>query len=190
MKQLCMALFAVALVGSVSLFAQEPAPVAGADAVPAAQKHCCAGGAAAAQCAPGHGDFMMKRLTKELDLTTQQQERVQAIIAAAKDWAVQHRPEMQDQFKALVEQFKQEKMDDAALDAIHQKAEQARENARIFLRQTLKQVHDVLTPEQRAKAADKLGMLIGRIMPGGMMGGMHGGMTGPGVKMPPPPDAK
>ncbi len=111
----------------------------------------------------GHGPGqMLKAITSQLNLTQDQQERLKSIYKAAKDWMKQHRAQHVDQLSAFVEEFKKDHLDEATLDQLAQVTEKEREDARVFMRQTLVQVHRVLTPEQRAQAAEKIGQLANR----------------------------
>lgn len=139
------------------------------DAAPKSSTHPQAG------MGGGMGMMMMKQFAAQLELTQEQQDRMKAILGAAKDWMQQHRAQHQEQFKALIEEFKKDKMDETMLDDLAKTSERERLEARIFMRQTLVQIHRVLTPEQRVKAAEKLTRMMGMFM---NMGGPVQGAPG------------
>ena len=142
--------FAVAIAG---------APLSAQESLAPAQAPAQQPGGTMGRGGPG---MMLKMMTNQLNLTQDQQDRLKAIVAAAKDWMTQHRAQHVDQLKAFIEEFKKDQLDEAKLDQLAQVRDQERRDAQVFMRQTLVQVHRVLTPEQRAQAAEKIGQFVGR----------------------------
>ena len=129
----------------------------------------------------GHGFAMMAmgRALCRLNLTEEQQQKVHAIIEAA-------RPQVQAHVQALREGRQQLQamapgsFDEAAVEAIAQK--QAKEIAALIVlkQQVRSQIYNVLTPEQQ-KQADE--MRQERQQERNCMRGMFGTGTGQGMRM-------
>jgi periplasmic protein CpxP/Spy len=106
----------------------------------------------------GHGPFgvLMEKVIKDLDLNDQQKTEIEKIkeeVKAKMDEKKQNRGKDMEGFGNM---FKQDKMDKEQMTALAKKHDADREEMRNFFIDELIKVHDVLTPEQRSKAVDKL----------------------------------
>ncbi len=103
------------------------------------------------------GGFMFKKLTRDLDLTDAQKaslmqiaETVQSKISATDE------PVRQAQMQTFISEFRKEKMDEAILNQGAAKLEAKQTEVRMAMKEAIRSVHAMLTPEQRAKASEKL----------------------------------
>jgi Spy/CpxP family protein refolding chaperone len=72
---------------------------------------------------------------------------------------------------AFAAEFRKEKIDEAVLNAGADEIAQRHEQMRSAMKSTIKELHAILTPEQRAKASEKLAQLAERAP---LMHGKHG----------------
>lgn len=103
------------------------------------------------------GGFMLKKITRDLDLTQSQQTAVAQIVADVqtqlrRDEAPAERAQMQ----AFIREFRKDKMDETALNQGFAELEAKQAELRAAMKNAIKSVHATLTPEQRAKAAEKM----------------------------------
>lgn len=118
-------------------------------------------GFAGANCRPWRhkspeerAEWIVKRITKELDLNDAQQQTLGRI---KDEFIAKHkasRPQMEAQFHALSELIRADSIDQAKLNEIRKKHKAHREAMENFLIEKATEFHKVLTPEQRARAAD------------------------------------
>ena len=100
--------------------------------------------------------FMMDKITKELNLTTQQQtevDKIKAEIKAKMESNKQNRGQGMTDFQNA---FKQDNLDVQTLKDIEAKRETSRQEMKDFIMGEIVKFHDILTPEQRAKLVDKM----------------------------------
>ncbi len=104
----------------------------------------------------GHRRWMFRRLFQVLD-TTPGQEKV---IAAAAEEIEKAARGARDAFlqsrQALAQAVKGERFDSAAVDGAFEKQQAAVDEVKKAVKAGLSSVHEALTPEQRAKAAELL----------------------------------
>jgi len=105
-----------------------------------------------------HGPFgiIMEMVVKDLDLNDQQKAEIEKIrdeVKAKMEAKKKDRGKDMEEFGNL---FKQDKIDKEQLITLAKKHESDREEMKSFFMDELIKVHDVLTPEQRTKAVEKL----------------------------------
>jgi Spy/CpxP family protein refolding chaperone len=105
---------------------------------------------------------MMAGFVKDLDLNDEQKAKFGAIAREVGEHFMNMRPQQNDVMKSLVEEFKKDQMDPSVFDAAMRAGEQRRAEIMSFMRGKLVQLHGMLTPEQRAKAAEKISGLMSR----------------------------
>lgn len=109
-----------------------------------------------------HLDRMLKHLYVEIDATDAQRQQLAPIVKSAARDLLPVRAKMHEARRQAVELLSREHVDRAALEAL--RADQLRlvEQASMRLTQTLADVADILTPEQRKQLAERLGRWHGR----------------------------
>jgi Spy/CpxP family protein refolding chaperone len=100
-----------------------------------------------------------KLLAKKLDLSEEQKAKVQPLVQALVMERESWRGEGPKALEELKAQFQAEKFDGPALDKAAQAREAKLAQSRQLVVQKLAEFHAILTPAQRAKAADLLGRL-------------------------------
>ncbi len=103
------------------------------------------------------GGFMFKKLTRDLDLTDAQKasllqiaETFQSKISATDE------PTKHAQMQAFISEFRKDKMDAAVLNQGAAQLDAKQAEVRSAMKDAIRAVHAMLTPEQRAKASEKL----------------------------------
>ncbi len=103
------------------------------------------------------GGFMFKKLTRDLDLTDAQKtsllqiaETVQSKISATDE------PTRHARMQAFISEFRKDKMDEAVLNQGAAQLEAKHAEVRSAMKEAIRAVHAMLTPEQRAKVSEKL----------------------------------
>jgi Spy/CpxP family protein refolding chaperone len=104
-----------------------------------------------------HLDRMLKHLYVEIDATDAQRQQLAPIVKSAARDLLPVRAKMHEARRQAVELLSREHVDRAALEAL--RADQLRlvEQASVRLTQTLADVADILTPEQRKQLAERIG---------------------------------
>jgi len=103
------------------------------------------------------GGFMFKKLTRDLDLTDAQKasllqiaETFQSKISAT-DESIRHA-----QMQAFISEFRKDKIDEAVLNQGAAQLDAKQAEVHSAMKDAIRAVHAILTPEQRAKASEKL----------------------------------
>jgi protein CpxP len=104
-----------------------------------------------------HLDRMLKHLYVEIDATDAQRQQLAPIVKSAARDLLPVRAKMHEARRQAVELLSREHVDRAALETL--RADQLRlvEQASMRLTQTLADVADILTPEQRKQLAERIG---------------------------------
>ena len=103
-----------------------------------------------------HVDRMVRHITSEVDATPEQQAKIADIAkAAAKDLAPLHQQLFEAHKKAL-DLFRAPTIDQAAIEALRAEQITRVDTASKRVTQALEEIAAVLTPEQRAKLADRI----------------------------------
>lgn len=105
---------------------------------------------------PGPIGFMLNKLVKDLDLSEQQKADVEKIKDEIKTKIENKRKERENKFDDFETLFKQDKITKEDMDAMVKKHEANREEMKDFFTEELIKFHDILTPEQRTKAVEKM----------------------------------
>ncbi len=98
-------------------------------------------------------EWMVKRISKELELTDAQK---QALNRIKDEFIAKHkadRPQLEAQIAALSELVRADTIDQIKLKELRKKHQAHRESMENFFVEKASEFHKVLTPEQRAKAA-------------------------------------
>jgi Spy/CpxP family protein refolding chaperone len=101
-------------------------------------------------------EAITKRITKELDLTSVQ---IVTLTKIKDEMLAKHKadkPERDAQFKTLTELVRSESIDRAKLSELKKRHVAMRDRAEELFLDKVIELHKILTPEQRAKAADAL----------------------------------
>jgi Spy/CpxP family protein refolding chaperone len=100
--------------------------------------------------------FMMDKVTKDLNLTTQQKadvDKIKSEIKAKRESMKQNKGQGLSDFQNA---FKQDNLDVQTLKDIDAKRESNRQEMKEFIMGEIVKFHDILTPEQRTKLVDKM----------------------------------
>jgi Spy/CpxP family protein refolding chaperone len=100
--------------------------------------------------------FLMDKLTKDLNLTTQQQADVDKLKAEIKTKMESRKQNKQQGLSDYQNAFKQDNLDKQTLKDIDAKHETDRQEMKDFIMDEVVKFHDILTPEQRSKLVDKM----------------------------------
>jgi protein CpxP len=100
--------------------------------------------------------FMMKKFTDDLNLTDQQKTEVDKIREEVKAKMKDKKTTRESSKTDFENAFKQDKLDKETLKIIMQKRDAQREEMKDFMLDELIKFHDILTPEQRTKAVEKM----------------------------------
>lgn len=101
-------------------------------------------------------EWMAKRIAKELDLNDSQK---QVLNKIKEDVVAKHKADKANHaanFKELTALIRSEKIDNAKLAELRKRHQQHRESMEAMFVEKALELHKVLTPEQRNKAADLL----------------------------------
>lgn len=101
-------------------------------------------------------NWLVKRISKELDLSEGQK---QVLNKIKEEFLAKHRserPQMQENVRSLSELVRSETIDQAKLAELRKKHRAQRESMENFFVEKALEFHKILTPEQRAKAAELL----------------------------------
>lgn len=111
-----------------------------------------------------HGPFgvIMEKIVKELDLTDSQKQEIDKIRDEVKAKMEDQKKKREEGMSEFGNLFRQDKLDKEQLMSLSAKHDSQREEMKSFFIDELIKVHDVLTPEQRSKAVDKLKELKGK----------------------------
>jgi Spy/CpxP family protein refolding chaperone len=101
-----------------------------------------------------HGDVFRTRMADELGITAEQRQRIDAIRAEHSEAIKAARENVADKRRALEEAYAAEPVDKATVDARLQELGDAQEALMQRASEVRLAIHDVLTPEQRAKARE------------------------------------
>ncbi len=103
------------------------------------------------------GGFMLKKMTRELDLTDAQKATLLQIASTfqAKVGA-EAEPARHAQMQTFIREFRKEKMDESVLNQSVAQLDAKQAEVRLAMKDAVRSVHALLTPEQREKAAEKL----------------------------------
>jgi len=115
-----------------------------------------------------------------LNLTPEQKQKIDALKDAAMKQSEPLRKEMQSKMAEMKGLWMVDKPDKEAIGRKQAEMDSTRQKLRAIWTDFHLQMHDVLTPEQRAKWAEHFGGMMGKGQ--GMHNGMHGGM-GEGMGM-------
>lgn len=103
------------------------------------------------------GGVMLKKLTRDLDLTDAQKANLLQIATTFQSKVVpQTEPARQAQMQAFISEFRKDKMDEAVLNQGVAQLDAKHAEMRLAIKDAIRSVHALLTPEQRAKASEKL----------------------------------
>ncbi len=103
------------------------------------------------------GGFMFKKLTRDLDLTDAQKASLMQIAETVQSKiSTTDEPIRQAQMQAFISEFRKDKMDEAVLNQSEAQLEAKQAEVRSAMKDAIRAVHAMLTPEQRTKASEKL----------------------------------
>ncbi len=103
------------------------------------------------------GGFMLKKLTRDLDLTDAQKASLLQIATTVQSKiGSEPMPTERAQMQAFISEFRKEKMDEAVLHQGVAQLEAKQAEVRLAMKEAIRAVHGLLTPEQRTKASEKL----------------------------------
>ncbi|MFQ3598200.1 MAG: Spy/CpxP family protein refolding chaperone [Chloroherpetonaceae bacterium] len=103
------------------------------------------------------GGFMLKKLTRDLDLTDAQKATLMQIATTFQSKVgVEAVPTERAQMQAFIGEFRKDKMDEAVLNQGMAQLDAKQAEVRFAMKEAIRSVHAMLTPEQRAKASEKL----------------------------------
>jgi Spy/CpxP family protein refolding chaperone len=103
------------------------------------------------------GDFMLKKLTRQLDLTDAQQTAMKQIIETFQSKVnANPEPARLAQMQAFIREFRKDNMDESVLEQSAAQLDAKQAEVRLAMKDAVRSVHALLTPEQREKASKKL----------------------------------
>ncbi len=103
------------------------------------------------------GGFMFKKLMRDLDLTDAQKASLMQIAETVQSKiGMTDEPTRHAQMQAFISEFRKDKMDGAILNQGAAQLEAKQAEVRAAMKDAIRSVHAMLTPEQRAKASEKL----------------------------------
>lgn len=111
--------------------------------------------------------FMMDKLTKDLNLTTEQMADVDKLKAEIKAKMESNKQDKHQVMSDFQNAFKQDNLDVQTLKDIEAKRESSRQEMKDFIMGEIVKFHDILTPEQRAKLVDKMNEMKDKHMKSG-----------------------
>lgn len=103
------------------------------------------------------GDFMLKKITLELNLTDAQQTAMKQIIETFQSKVnVNPDPARLTQMQAFIREFRKDKMDESVLNQGAAQLDAKQAEVRLAMKDAARSAHALLTPEQREKVSEKL----------------------------------
>jgi Spy/CpxP family protein refolding chaperone len=102
------------------------------------------------------GGYMLKKLTRDLNLTDAQKANLLQIAETVQSKiGMTDEPIRHAQMQAFISEFRKDKMDEAVLNQGAAQLEAKQAEVRSAMKDAIRAVHAMLTPEQRAKASEK-----------------------------------
>lgn len=111
--------------------------------------------------------IMLGKISNEIDLNEQQKAEVQKIKDEIKTKMETKKQTHMNRFSEFEDLFKSNNFDKKALQDLYQKHEADRQEMREFMMDEMVKFHDILTPDQRAKAVDKMKEMREKFRKGG-----------------------
>jgi|GEM_PF-2496203 Spy/CpxP family protein refolding chaperone len=103
------------------------------------------------------GGYMLKKLTRDLDLTdTQKATLLQIATALQAKISGKTKSEQYAQMQVFISEFRKDKMNEAVLNQGAAQLDAKQAEVRLAMKDAIRSLHAMLTPEQRAKASEKL----------------------------------
>ncbi len=100
--------------------------------------------------------FMLEKISNDLNLSADQKTQVQALKDEIKTKMESRKKDKQSGMDDFGTAFKQDKLDKETLKTIEQKHETDRQEMKDFFMDELIKFHDILTPDQRTQAVQKM----------------------------------
>lgn len=114
-----------------------------------------------------HGPFgmIMEMVMKDIDLSDNQKKEMEKIKDEVKAKMDEKKQKHENDMEEFGNIFKQDKIDKEQLNSLAKNREADREEMKNFFIDELVKVHDILTPDQRAKVIEKMKEMKGRFGP-------------------------
>lgn len=104
----------------------------------------------------GRGEGFLARMSKTLDLSAEQQEKIKAIMAEHRNKVAPLRQSLDDSRDKLRQATKADTFDETAVRSLAASQSAAKTELMVERARMKNQIHAVLTPEQRKLAAEKM----------------------------------
>lgn len=106
--------------------------------------------------ADGPGDFIIEKLSENLSLDASQIAQLEKIKNEIKAKMETNKPDKENMFEDFANEFKKDNIDRNKLKELSDKKEIQMQEMKNFMTDKIIEFHDLLTPEQRIKAADNM----------------------------------
>ncbi len=101
--------------------------------------------------------FMLKKLTRDLDLTDAQKATLMQIVTTFQSKvSAETMPAERTHMQAFIREFRKDKMDETVLNQGAAQLDAKQAEVRLAMKEAIRSIHALLTPEQRAKVSEKL----------------------------------
>jgi Spy/CpxP family protein refolding chaperone len=99
---------------------------------------------------------MIDKVTEDMNLTNDQKAKITALKNDIKAKMEAKKDSHQEKLDGFLEEFKKDNLDKATLENMYQQHDQDRTEMKDFAESKIIEFHNILTPEQRRQASDKM----------------------------------
>ncbi|MDW8436471.1 MAG: Spy/CpxP family protein refolding chaperone [Chloroherpetonaceae bacterium] len=108
--------------------------------------------------------FALKKIARDLDLSESQQETLAQIVSDFQSKIpVEDEPAERAQMQTFIREFRKDKIDETALNQASARLDAKQATMRSAMKNAIGAFHAMLTPEQRAKASEKMSQMAERL---------------------------
>jgi Spy/CpxP family protein refolding chaperone len=100
--------------------------------------------------------IIIDKVTEDMTLSNDQKAKITALKNDIKAKMESKKSGREEKFNSFIDEFRKDNLDKSTLESMFQKHEQERAEMRDYAKNKIIEFHDILTPEQRRQAADKM----------------------------------
>ena len=100
--------------------------------------------------------IIIDKVTEDITLSDDQKAKITSLKNDIKAKMESKKSGRKEKFNSFIDEFRKDNLDKASLESMYQKHEQERTEMKDYAESKIIEFHDILTPEQRKQAADKM----------------------------------
>lgn len=108
--------------------------------------------------------ILIDKVTEDMKLTNDQKARISALKTDIKEKMESKKPVRKEKFDKFISEFTKDNLDKASLENMFQQNQAERNEMKDYVESKIVEFHNILTPEQRKQAADKMTSLREKIV--------------------------